>query len=268
MFWWGGGVHRGLPLLTDQVRAHTDINRQITAHANGPGSTQTHVMKTIWWLQRVRRRSERGALRFRTWCGLSHLGLTGLRGWVTTGHTGGGPVGTEELTQPLHMYLKTRQTSRGCCNQGGKINTSQTPADLGCGGYTYPFCSARTNRGGGAFHSLICRCILGDEPNHFLCQWMNSSYDLRNSRNSCATCTFVKHGAWVFSQRRNHGKKLNRPLLCQFPSRQTFPEYVFFFMFPVHWWVNSSLKNHDEHMICSLFFLFWFGSSLVQTTNQ
>lgn len=36
-----------------------------------------------------------------TWRGLSHLDLTGLRGWVTTGHTASGPPRPEKLTQPF-----------------------------------------------------------------------------------------------------------------------------------------------------------------------
>lgn len=54
------------------------------------GDTHTHVLRTIWCVQRAGRRSERGVLRFRTWRGLSHLGLTGLGGRVTTGQAAGG----------------------------------------------------------------------------------------------------------------------------------------------------------------------------------
>lgn len=75
-------------------------------------------------MQRVGRRSERGVLRFRAWRGLSHLGLTGLGGWVTTGHSAGGtqrpgfPL-EQGNTLRLYIHFKTRLTSRGC-DQGGK----------------------------------------------------------------------------------------------------------------------------------------------------
>lgn len=58
------------------------------------------------------------------WCGLSHLGLTGLGGWVTAGHAAGGTErpgfhkGDRE-TQSLYLHFETRLTLTGC-NQGGK----------------------------------------------------------------------------------------------------------------------------------------------------
>ena len=139
--------------------------------------THTHVMKTIWCVHQAGRRSERGVLRFRTWCGLSHLGLTGLGGWVTTGHAAGGTqrpgfhFGTEKHTQPLYVY----NNMSGCqgLRPGWEISACQTLVCFGCGGHIHPFCSkvhvyafgatGDLVLGEKAFKGLSCRCMLGME---------------------------------------------------------------------------------------------------------
>lgn len=96
-------------------------------------------------MQRAGRRSERGVLRFRTWCGLSHLGLTGLGGWVTTGHAAGGTqrpgfhFGTEKHTQPL--YVNNNMSGCQGLRPGWEICACQTLVCFGCGGHIHPFCS-------------------------------------------------------------------------------------------------------------------------------
>ncbi len=114
------------------------------------------MIKAIWCVQRAGRRSERGVLRFRTWRGLSHLGLTGLGGWVTSGHAAGGTQRPgfhlrRRNTLSLYVRIKTRLTSRGC-DEGGNQHLSETPVGLGCGGYIYPSCRARTNH----YSSRMC----------------------------------------------------------------------------------------------------------------
>lgn len=82
------------------------------------------MIKTIWCVQRAGRRSERGVLRFRAWRGLSHLGLTGLGGWVTAGHAAGGTQRPgfrlgHRNTLSFYIHFKTCLTSTGC-DKGGK----------------------------------------------------------------------------------------------------------------------------------------------------
>lgn len=137
-------------------------------------------MKTIWCVQRVGRRLERGVLRFRTWRSLSHLGLTGLGGWVTTGHTPGGTQRPgfrlgQRNTLNLYACIKTRLTSRGC-DQCGKSPPAKHWLVLAVVGpfiqpvvpepttivHLYAFGAARDLvLEIKAFNSLSCRCILG-----------------------------------------------------------------------------------------------------------
>lgn len=91
------GVFRGcyMDCPNTQRQMHVQQHRHLQTDycickSTGPliyTHTHTHVIKTIWCVQRVGRQSERGVLRFRAWRSLSHLGLTGLGGWVTAGHT-------------------------------------------------------------------------------------------------------------------------------------------------------------------------------------
>lgn len=114
------------------------------------GDTHTHVLRTIWCVQRAGRRSERGVLRFRTWRGLSHLGLTGLGGRVTTGQAAGGSPrpgfrsGMENRARlSARSYYHTSDVLGAAtwAGTGGR----QVPIDFGCGSYIYP-CQSRPLR--------------------------------------------------------------------------------------------------------------------------
>lgn len=134
---------------------------------------------TIWCVQRVGRRSERGVLRFRAWRGLSHSGLTGLGGWVTAGHAAGGTQRPgfcwgQGNTLSLHICIKTRLTSSSC-DQGGKSPPARHWLMLAVVGtfihsavpeataavHLYAFGATRDLLlGKKVFKGLSCRCIL------------------------------------------------------------------------------------------------------------
>lgn len=87
-----------------------------------------------------------GVLRFRAWRSLSHLGLTGLGGWVTAGHAAGGTqrpgfrLGCGK-TLGLYKHFKTHLTSKGC-DEGGKSPPGKPGLILAAGGCVSPFCCA------------------------------------------------------------------------------------------------------------------------------
>lgn len=91
-----------------------------------------------------------------TWRGLSHLGLTGLGGWVTTGHAARGHRGRRNSLSPfsssLDESIPARQTPRGVKSAPAR----QRLLTAGCCGCIYPFSSVRSN-GSASFSPCLRR---------------------------------------------------------------------------------------------------------------
>lgn len=98
-----------------------------------------------------------------TWCGLSHLGLTGLGGWVTTGHAA--LWATEARgTHSAFMHLLSEARLPGVLNQRLSHTDYLT---LAVGGCIYPFCSVRTNR----YSTILRVCCRGGKGKTASLRW-------------------------------------------------------------------------------------------------